>query len=121
MWGWSNLQEGISYEATATAGHLKLDNLVIIYDSNNITIEGDTVLLASENVKKRFQAIDFEVIEIDGHNFEQIDKALVSAKSSTQPVLIIAKTVIAKGAVEMEGSHHSHGAPLGGEDEIAKI
>lgn len=120
--GDGDLQEGISYEATATAGHLKLDNLVIIYDSNNITIEGDTSIAWSENVKKRFQAIDFEVIEIDGHNFEQIDKALVQAKSSTQPVLIIAKTVIAKGAVEMEGSHHSHGAPLGVEEiKQAKI
>ena len=120
--GDGDLQEGISYEATATAGHLKLDNLVIIYDSNSITIEGDTSIAWSENVKKRFQAIDFEVIEIDGHNFEQIDKALIQAKSSTQPVLLIAKTVIAKGAIAMEGSHHSHGAPLG-VDEIkqAKI
>lgn len=120
--GDGDLQEGISYEATSTAGHLKLDNLVIIYDSNNITIEGEATIAWSENVKKRFQAIDFEVIEIDGHNFEQIDKALIQAKSSTQPVLIIAKTVIAKGAVTMEGSHHSHGAPLG-VDEIkqAKI
>ncbi|KLE03829.1 transketolase [Aliarcobacter butzleri L355] len=117
--GDGDLQEGISYEATATAGHLKLDNLVIIYDSNSITIEGDTSISWSENVKKRFQAIDFEVIEIDGHNFDQIDKALVAAKSSTLPVLIIAKTAIGKGAVTMEGSHHSHGAPLG-EEEIAK-
>lgn len=117
--GDGDLQEGISYEATSTAGHLKLDNLVIIYDSNSITIEGDTSLSWTENVKKRFQAIDFEVIEIDGHNFDQIDKALVSAKESTLPVLIIAKTAIAKGAVTMEGSHHSHGAPLG-DEEIAK-
>ncbi|QKF65882.1 transketolase [Arcobacter venerupis] len=117
--GDGDLQEGISYEATSTAGHLKLDNLVIIYDSNSITIEGDTSLSWSENVKKRFQAIDFEVIEIDGHNFEQIDKALTAAKESTLPVLIIAKTAIAKGAVTMEGSHHAHGAPLG-DDEIAK-
>ena len=86
--GDGDLQEGISYEATATAGHLKLDNLVIIYDSNSITIEGDTSLAWSENVKKRFQAIDFEVIEIDGHNFDQIDKAFVQAKNSTMPVLI---------------------------------
>lgn len=120
--GDGDLQEGISYEATASAGHLKLDNLVIIYDSNSITIEGDTNLAWSENVKKRFQAIDFEVLEIDGHNFEAIDKALVAAKSSTQPVLIIAKTVIAKGAIKLEGTAASHGAPLG-EQEIkeAKI
>jgi len=116
--GDGDLQEGISYEACATAGHLELDNLVIIYDSNSITIEGDTSIAWSENVKKRFQAIDFEVIEIDGHNFDQIDKALVSAKEATKPVMIIAKTAIAKGSATMEGSHHSHGAPLG-EDDIS--
>ena len=114
--GDGDLQEGISYEACSLAGHLKLDNLIVIYDSNSITIEGDTSLAWSENVKKRFQAIDFEVIEIDGHNFDQIDKALEKAKSSKLPVLIIAKTTIAKGAVELEGSHHSHGAPLGIEE-----
>lgn len=120
--GDGDLQEGISYEACATAGHLKLDNLIIIYDSNSITIEGDTNLSWSENVKKRFQAVDFEVIEIDGHNFEQIDKALIQAKDSKSPVLIIAKTTIAKGAVTLEGSHHSHGAPLGVEEiKQAKI
>jgi len=116
--GDGDLQEGISYEACSTAGHLKLDNLVIIYDSNEITIEGDTSIAWSENVKKRFQAIDFEVIEIDGHNFDQIDKALVAAKDATKPVMIIAKTAIAKGSATMEGSHHSHGAPLG-EDDIS--
>lgn len=115
--GDGDLQEGISYEATATAGHLKLDNLVIIYDSNSITIEGDTSLAWSENVKKRFQGIDFEVIEIDGHNFDQIEKAFVQAKAATKPVMIIAKTAIGKGSVTMEGSHHAHGAPLG-EDDI---
>ncbi len=114
--GDGDLQEGISYEATATAGHLKLDNLVIIYDSNSITIEGSTSLSWSENVKKRFQGIDFEVIEIDGHNFDQIEKAFVQAKAATKPVMIIAKTLIGKGSVSMEGSHHAHGAPLGEED-----
>lgn len=115
--GDGDLQEGISYEACATAGHLKLDNLVIIYDSNEITIEGDTSIAWSENVKKRFQAIDFEVLEVDGHNFDQIDKAIVAAKASDKPALIIANTAIGKGAATMEGSHHTHGAPLG-EDEI---
>lgn len=114
--GDGDLQEGISYEACSTAGHLNLDNLVIIYDSNSITIEGDTSIAWSENVKKRFQGIDFDVIEIDGHNFDQIDKALVTAKDATKPVMIIAKTAIAKGSATMEGSHHSHGAPLGHDD-----
>ncbi|UTJ06298.1 transketolase [Arcobacter roscoffensis] len=117
--GDGDLQEGISYEACSTAGHLNLDNLVIIYDSNSITIEGDTSIAWSENVKKRFQGIDFEVIEIDGHNFDQIDKALVTAKDATKPVLVIAKTAIAKGSATMEGSHHSHGAPLGHDDIAA--
>eukprot|EP00767_Chilomastix_cuspidata_P007179 gnl/Chilomastix_cuspidata/7765.p1 GENE.gnl/Chilomastix_cuspidata/7765~~gnl/Chilomastix_cuspidata/7765.p1 ORF type:complete len:638 (-),score=-10.86 gnl/Chilomastix_cuspidata/7765:917-2830(-) len=115
--GDGDLQEGISYEACATAGHLNLDNLVIIYDSNEITIEGDTSIAWSENVKKRFQAINFEVLEVDGHNFDQIDKAIISAKVSDKPTLIIAHTAIGKGAATMEGSHHTHGAPLG-EDEI---
>jgi len=117
--GDGDLQEGISYEACSTAGHLNLDNLVVIYDSNSITIEGDTSIAWSENVKKRFQAIDFEVLEIDGHNFDQIDKALVTAKGANKPVLIIAKTAIAKGSATMEGSHHSHGAPLGHDDIAA--
>ncbi len=115
--GDGDLQEGISYEACATAGHLKLENLVIIYDSNNITIEGDTSIAWSENVKKRFQAIDFEVLEIDGHNFDQIDKAIITGKASNKPTLIIANTAIGKGAATLEGSHHTHGAPLG-VDEI---
>lgn len=115
--GDGDLQEGLSYEACASAGHLKLDNLVLIYDSNNITIEGDTSIAWSENVKKRFQAIDFEVLEIDGHNFDQIDKAIIAAKASNKPALIIANTAIGKGAATMEGSHHTHGAPLG-VDEI---
>ncbi|PLY06457.1 MAG: transketolase [Arcobacter sp.] len=114
--GDGDLQEGISYEACATAGHLKLDNLIVIYDSNNITIEGDTSIAWSENVKKRFQAIDFEVIEIDGHNFDQIDKAIIAGKAATKPVLIIANTAIGKGAATLEGSHHTHGAPLGDEE-----
>ncbi len=117
--GDGDLQEGISYEACSTAGHLELDNLVVIYDSNSITIEGDTSIAWSENVKKRFQAINFEVLEIDGHNFEQIDKALETAKEATKPVLIIAKTAIAKGSATLEGSHKSHGAPLG-DDDIAQ-
>jgi transketolase len=120
--GDGDLQEGISYEACATAGHLGLDNLIIIYDSNHITIEGNTSLSWSEDVQKRFEAINFEVLKINGHNFDQIDKAITQAKQIKKPVLIIAETIIAKGSASLEGSHHSHGAPLG-EDEIkqAKI
>lgn len=114
--GDGDIQEGISYEACSLAGHLGLDNLIVIYDSNDITIEGKTSLAFSEDVKKRFEAQNWEVIEIDGHNYKQIDDALNSAKSATKPCLIIAKTVIAKGSPNLEGSHETHGAPLGKEE-----
>ncbi len=117
--GDGDLEEGISYEACSIAGHNKLDNLILIYDSNNITIEGSTDLSISENIHKRFDSQGWDVQEIDGHNFDEIDAAIVRAKSSDKPSLIIANTKIAKGAGELEGSHHSHGAPLG-EDVIAK-
>ncbi|MDQ1340275.1 MAG: transketolase [Campylobacterota bacterium] len=117
--GDGDLEEGISYEACSLAGHLGLDNLVLIYDSNNITIEGDTSIALSEDIKKRFEAQKWEAIEINGHDFEAIDSAFIKAKSQTKPLLIIAKTAIGKGAATMEGSHETHGAPLGN-DEIAK-
>ncbi len=117
--GDGDLEEGISYEACSIAGHNKLDNLVLIYDSNNITIEGSTDLSISENISMRFEAQGWDVQEIDGHNYDEIDAALTRAKSSDKPSLIIAKTLIAKGAGELEGSHHAHGAPLG-DEVIAK-
>ncbi|MEA2019462.1 MAG: transketolase [Campylobacterota bacterium] len=114
--GDGDLQEGISYEACATAGHQKLSNLTIIYDSNDITIEGDISIAWSEDVAKRFEAINFDVITIDGHDFDAIDKALTSSRNSDNPTLIIAKTAIGKGSATMEGSHKTHGAPLGDEE-----
>lgn len=116
--GDGDLQEGISYEACATAGHQQTSNLTIIYDSNDITIEGDISIAWSEDVAKRFDAINFDVITIDGHAFEAIDNALATSRNSDKPTLIIARTAIGKGAATMEGSHHTHGAPLGN-DELA--
>ncbi len=114
--GDGDLQEGMSYEACSLAGHLGLDNLVVIYDSNAITIEGDTSIAWSEDVKHRFEAQGWEVSRIDGHDFDEINAVLEQAKGQTKPYLIIADTIIAKGACEMEGSHHAHGAPLGCEE-----
>ena len=111
--GDGDLEEGVSYEACSIAGHNKLDNLVVIYDSNRITIEGSTDLSISENITMRFESQGWDVLEIDGHNFDEIDTALTTAKANTKPTIIIANTIIAKGAGELEGSHHSHGAPLG--------
>ena len=116
--GDGDLEEGISYEAASIAGHNKLDNLIVIYDSNNITIEGSTDLSISEDIRGRFEAQAWKVLEIDGHNYEEIDAAFIEAKKADRPVIIIANTIIAKGADKLEGTHHSHGAPLG-DDEIA--
>ena len=113
--GDGDLEEGISYEACSIAGHNKLDNLILIYDSNRITIEGSTDLSISENIRMRFESQGWDVLECDGHNFDAIDTAITTAKTNTQPTIIIANTIIAKGAGELEGSHHAHGAPLGAE------
>jgi len=115
--GDGDLQEGISYEACALAGHLKLKDLVLIYDSNEITIEGDTSIAWSEDVGKRFDAQGWNVLKINGHCYDDIDKALTAAKKSTKPTIIIANTIIGRGADGLEGSHETHGAPLG-EDVI---
>jgi transketolase len=117
--GDGDLEEGISYEACSIAGHNKLDNLILIYDSNRITIEGSTDLSISENIRGRFESQGWDVLECDGHNFDEIDAAITTAKSNTKPTIIIANTVIAKGGGKLEGSHHSHGAPLG-EDVIVQ-
>lgn len=117
--GDGDLEEGLSYEACSIAGHNKLDNLILIFDSNKITIEGSTELSISENIHDRFISQGWDVLEIDGHNFDAIDSALTTAKANTKPTIIIANTLIAKGAGKLEGSHHSHGAPLG--DEVIAL
>ncbi len=116
--GDGDLEEGISYEACSIAGHNKLDNLIVIYDSNRITIEGNTDLSISESIRGRFESQEWEVLECNGHDYDEIDATITQAKKADRPVLIIANTIIAKGAGPLEGSHHSHGAPLG-EDVIA--
>jgi transketolase len=113
------LQEGISYEAAALAGHLKLGNLVYIYDSNSITIEGKTDLAWSEDVAGRFTACGWHVQSIDGHDYAQITAAIAAAKAETgKPSIIIATTQIAYGSPKCQGSSSAHGSPLGA-DEIA--
>jgi transketolase len=124
--GDGDLQEGISYEACSLAGHHKLENLILIYDSNSITIEGDTSIAWSEDIRGRFVAQGWEVLEIDGHNFAEIDGAISFAKNSKKPSLIVATTVIGKGSVKFAGSHDAHGSPLGSDDiahskEVANV
>ncbi len=113
--GDGDLEEGISYEAASLAGHLKLKDLIVIYDSNRITIEGDTSVAWSEDVAKRFEAQQWNVLKINGHDYDAIDGALTAAQKADKPTIIIADTTIGKGAVGLEGSHETHGAPLGEE------
>ena len=115
--GDGDLMEGLSHEACSLAGHLQLDRLVLFYDSNGITIEGHTSLALNDDAKKRFQSYNWHVIEIDGHDFDQIDAAIRRALRLTgKPVCIICKTHIGKGSPNKIDSHEAHGAPLGVEE-----
>ena len=115
------MMEGISHEACSLAGTLGLSKLVVFYDMNNISIDGDTSLAYTENVKKRFMSYDWNVIDnVDGHNFSQIDKSIKdSIKQDSKPTLICMKTKIGFGSPNKEGTSSVHGAPLG--DEESKL
>ncbi len=110
--GDGDLQEGISYEASSIAGNQKLDNLIIIYDSNAITIEGSIDLSFNEDVEQRFMSQWWNVESIDGHNFEEINQAIENWKKSDKPYLIIAHTKIGKWSIAKEGTCKAHGEPL---------
>lgn len=113
------MMEGISAEASSLAGTLSLGKLIVLYDDNEISIEGSTDLAFTENVGQRYQSYGWQVIQIDGNDPAQISKALLAAKADlSKPTLIIAKTIIAKGS-PMEGNCESHGAPLGKENLAA--
>lgn len=112
------LQEGISHEAIDLAGHLKLSRLIVLWDNNSISIDGPTSLSTSMNQLARFEAAGFDVQEIDGHDFDAIGQAISRARASSKPSLISCRTIIGKGAPNLQGSEKTHGAPLG-ESEIA--
>ncbi|MCI0498402.1 MAG: transketolase [Planctomycetales bacterium] len=117
------LQEGVSGEASSLAGHLGLDNLIVIYDDNHITIDGETSLSFSENVAMRYRAYGWNVLEIggDGHDIDTLDSALEFAKAqSERPTLIKFRSHIGYGSPNFQDTHTAHGAPLG-EDEIKLI
>jgi len=113
------LQEGISHEAIDLAGHLKLKKLIVLWDDNEISIDGSTSLSTSMNQPMRFKAAGWDVQKIDGHDPEAIAAAIEKARKSSKPSLIACRTTIGKGAPTMQGSHKTHGAPLGAE-EIAR-
>ena len=112
------LMEGISHEAASLAGHLGLAKLTVLFDDNNISIDGNTALAVSEDTMARFAAYGWETLSCDGHDAAAVAAALNAAVAATRPTIIAVKTTIGFGAPNKQGSAAAHGAPLG-EDEIA--
>ncbi len=114
------LMEGVSHEAASLAGTLGLGKLIVLYDDNNISIDGKVDGWFTENIPARFESYGWHVVpNVDGHNPDEIRAAIQAAKDETgKPSIICCKTLIGKGAANKEGSHKTHGAPLGA-DEIA--
>src|SRR6185436_1376178 len=112
-----DLMEGISHEAIALAGHLKLNRLIVLFDDNGISIDGPLSLADSVDQVKRFEAAGWAASRIDGHDPDAIARALEQAKNSERPTLIACRTTIGYGAPNKAGKSSSHGSPLGA-DEI---
>jgi transketolase len=112
------LMEGLNHEAIGLAGVNKLGRLNVLWDDNNITIDGDTSLSTCEDILARYAATGWHTVRCDGHDFADIARALAEAEADPRPSLVACKTVIGKGAPNKQGGHNVHGAPLGG-DEIA--
>lgn len=113
------LMEGISQEAIALAGHLKLNKLIVFWDDNKITIDGAVSLSDSTDQIARLKSANWNTIEIDGHNPDEIAAAIEAAHKSDKPTFIAAKTIIGFGAPNKQGTHKVHGSPLGAEEIAA--
>src|SRR2546430_353825 len=111
-----DLMEGISQEAIALAGHLKLNRLIVLFDDNGISIDGPLALADSVDQVKRFEAAGWATTRIDGHNPDAIARAIEKAKTASRPSLIACRTTIGYGAPNKAGSEKSHGSPLGKEE-----
>ena len=114
------LMEGISHEALSLAGHLKLKNLIMLFDNNSISIDGPTNLAVSDNFKKRFESYGWDYIDINGHNEKQIFNALKKVQKAKKPTVISCKTIIGFGSPNKSAKAEAHGSPLG-EDEISLV
>lgn len=113
-----DLMEGISYEAASLAGHLKLGKLIVLFDDNDITLDGPASWSVSEDHQKRFEAAGWQVLKVNGMDVAEVDAAITAAKANTdQPSLIMCKTIIGFGSPNKQGTQKSHGSPLG-PDEV---
>ena len=117
--GDGDLMEGVSYEATSLAGSLKLNNLIVLYDSNNVSLDGRTENVFDENVIDRFKALNWNTILVKNNSISSIDKAIEEAKKSDKPTLIEVKTIIGEGSIN-ENTNKVHGSPLD-KDDINKL
>src|SRR6516165_2627227 len=111
-----DLMEGISQEAIALAGHLKLNKLIVLFDDNRISIDGPLALADSVDQVRRFEAAGWSALRIDGHDAQAIAAAIEDAKSATKPTLIACRTIIGFGAPDKAGTEKCHGSPLGPEE-----
>lgn len=111
------MMEGVSAEASSLAGHLGLDNLVVIYDANKICLDGPISECLSEDTKMRYKAYGWEVVELDGYDFDAMQQAFTKIRDhQKQPTLVILHTIIGKGSPNKAGTHKVHGSPLGAEE-----
>ncbi|HSC87748.1 MAG TPA: transketolase, partial [Polyangiaceae bacterium] len=111
-----DVMEGVAYEAASLAGHLKLDNLVVIYDANNVTIDGKADVSLSEDVGRRFEGLGWVVSHVDGHDAPAVHAAVEQAKLADRPALIVARTHIGFGSPGKQDSSSSHGSALGAKE-----
>ena len=117
-----DLMEGISHEAASLAGHLQLDKLIVLYDSNDISLDGDLDKAFSEDIKKRFESYGWNHILVkDGNDLEEINSAIEKAKEQNGPTMIEVKTVIGYGSPNKSGTHGVHGAPLGDDERTLTL
>jgi len=118
--GDGDLMEGVSHETASLAGHLKLNNLIVFYDDNKITIEGHTHLAFSEDIQKRFESYGWQVVHTDAYNHDEIRKAIINAQNEKEkPSIIICKSTIGFGSPNKANTHEVHGSPLGKDELIA--